>query len=47
MKAALVSLGSKSSLMILSEMQKYFESVDNIELRDLEVNLGNGRLSVL
>lgn len=47
MKSALISLGSRSSLMILSEMQKCFDSVDNIDLRDLEVNLGNGRLSVL
>src|SRR3989338_7073641 len=47
MKAALISLGSRSSLMILKEMQGYFEKVDNIDLRDLEVNLGNGRLNVL
>ncbi|MBI2108103.1 RimK family alpha-L-glutamate ligase [Candidatus Woesearchaeota archaeon] len=47
MKAALISLGSRSSLMILNEMQNYFESVANIDVRDLEVKLGNGRLEVL
>src|SRR3989338_8295034 len=47
MKAAVMSLGSKSSLMILEEMKKYFDSVDKIDLRDVEVNLGVGKLDVL
>ena len=46
MKAAVMSLGSKSSLMIAEEMKKYFESVDNINIRNLEVNLGVGKLDV-
>ena len=47
MKAAVMSLGSKSSLMIIESMKKYFDSVDSIDLRDVEVNLGAGKLDVL
>jgi len=47
MKAALVSLGSKSSLMVLESMKKYFDSVSNINLKNIEVNLGSGKLDVL
>ena len=41
MKAAIISLGSKSSLMVAEAMRKYFTQVDVIQLRDIEVNLGN------
>ena len=47
MKSAVMSLGSKSSLMIIEAMKNYFDSVDNIDLRDVEVNLGAGKLDVL
>ena len=47
MKAAVMSLGSKSSLMIIEAMKNYFDSVENIDLRDVEVNLGAGKLDVL
>ncbi len=47
MKAAVMSLGSKSSMMIIEAMESYFDSVDNIDLRDVEVNLGAGKLNVL
>lgn len=40
MKAALISLGSKSSVMTHEAMQKYFESVDMLELKRIEVRLG-------
>jgi ribosomal protein S6--L-glutamate ligase len=40
MKAALISLGSKSSIMTADAMKKYFNEVDMIQLRDIEVNLG-------
>jgi ribosomal protein S6--L-glutamate ligase len=40
MKAALVSLGSKSSIMQAEAMRKYFDQVDMIQLKDIEVNLG-------
>lgn len=40
MKAALISLGSKSSVMTYEAMQKYFESVDMILLKKVEVCLG-------
>ena len=40
MKAALISLGSKSSLMVVEALKKYFEQVDNIQLKNIEVNLG-------
>lgn len=40
MKAALISLGSKSSLMTAEAMKKYFDIVDLIQLRNIEVKLG-------
>ncbi len=40
MKAALISLGSKSSLMTAEAMEKYFEQVDIINLKNIEVSLG-------
>jgi ribosomal protein S6--L-glutamate ligase len=40
MKAALLSLGSKSSSMTLEAMKKYFDEVDNVNIKDVEVTLG-------
>jgi ribosomal protein S6--L-glutamate ligase len=40
MKAALISLGSKSSIMTAEAMQKYFDQVDMLQLKNIEVNLG-------
>ena len=40
MKAALISLGSKSSIMVAEAMQKYFDQVEMVQLRDIEVKLG-------
>ena len=40
MNAAIISLGSKSSLMTAEAMKNYFDEVDIIQLRNLEVNLG-------
>ena len=40
MKAAVISLGSKSSQMIIEEMKKYFSEVDDLNLKNIEVNLG-------
>ncbi len=40
MKAAVISLGSKSSLMVAEAMKKYFEQVDIIPLKNIEVDLG-------
>jgi ribosomal protein S6--L-glutamate ligase len=47
MRGAVISLGSKSSLMVIKEMEKYFKLVDNIDLRKIEVNLGSKALEVL
>src|SRR3989344_1408497 len=47
MKAAVMSLGSKSSMLILEAMKNYFDDVHKIDLRDVEVNLGAGKLDVL
>ena len=47
MKAALISLGSKSSQWTAEEMRKYFGTVETINLKELEVNLGKGKLEVL
>lgn len=40
MRAAVISLGSKSSLMVSEALKKYFNQVDNLQLRNIEVNLG-------
>lgn len=40
MKAALISLGSKSSAMTAEAMKKYFDQVDMIQLKNIEVSLG-------
>ncbi|MBT3463682.1 RimK family alpha-L-glutamate ligase, partial [archaeon] len=40
MKAALISLGSTSSKWTYEAMQKYFDTVDNINLKDIEVSVG-------
>lgn len=40
MNAAIISLGSISSQMVGRALQKYFEQVEMIELKDVEVDLG-------
>lgn len=40
MKAAIISLGSVSSLMVAEAMKKYFDHVEMIQLKKVEVNLG-------
>jgi len=40
MKAALISLGSKSSLWTAEAMQNYFDQVDMLDLKEIEVILG-------
>src|SRR3990167_9934619 len=47
MKAAVISLGSKSSLMVANALKKYFDIVDNIDIRDIEVSLSGERPEVL
>ncbi len=40
MKAAIISLGSKSSEMIAKAMKKYFSEVEMLNLKEIEVHLG-------
>jgi len=47
MKAALISLRSKSSEMTLEAMRNYFDEVDDLDIRELEVNLGVKELELL
>lgn len=47
MKAALISLRSKSSEMTVEAMRNYFDEVDDLDIRKLEVNLGVKRLELL
>ena len=47
MKAAIISLGSESSEWTKKAMEKYFSSVENIDIRQIETQLGSGRLDVL
>ncbi|MFT7615516.1 MAG: ribosomal protein S6--L-glutamate ligase [Candidatus Woesearchaeota archaeon] len=41
MKAAIISLGSISSKMTATAMEKYFDSVDLIKIKEIEVQLGS------
>lgn len=47
MKAALISLRSKSSEMTVEAMRNYFDDVDDLDIRKLEVNLGVKKLELL
>ncbi|MFH1053548.1 MAG: RimK family alpha-L-glutamate ligase [Candidatus Woesearchaeota archaeon] len=47
LKAALISLGSVSSKWTVKAMEKYFDEVDDLDLREIEVNLGKGNFEVL
>lgn len=47
MKAAVISLGSKSSKMLIKAMKKYLDAVDDINLKEIEVNLGEKGMEVL
>ncbi|MBW2992061.1 RimK family alpha-L-glutamate ligase [Candidatus Woesearchaeota archaeon] len=47
MKAALISLRSKSSDMTVEAMRNYFDDVDDLDIRNLEVNLGVKAMELL
>ncbi len=47
MKAAILSLGSKSSLWVFGAMKKYFDEVESVNIKDVEVRLGGKDISVL
>jgi len=47
MKAAIISLKSQSSQMIAKAMKKYFDEVDSIDLRGIEVNLESEKIEIL
>lgn len=47
MKAALISLGSKSSQLTIEAMKKYFDNVDDIRLKQIEVHTSKDSLQVL
>jgi ribosomal protein S6--L-glutamate ligase len=47
MKAAIISLGSTSSKWIAEAMSKYFDEVEDIDIREIEVNLGSKEHKVL
>ncbi len=40
MRAAVVSLGSKSSKWVIEELKKYFDIVDSVDLREIEISIG-------
>ncbi len=47
MRGAVISLGSVSSKWIAEAMRKYFSKVDEIQLKEVEVDLGKEGISVL
>ncbi len=47
MRAAIISLGSKSSLMIVEEMKKVFEVVDMLDIRKIEISIGSKATGIL
>lgn len=47
MKAAVISMGSISSKWIAKAMKKYFEKVDAVNIRNLEVNIESKKYQIL
>lgn len=47
MKAAIISLGSVSSKLTAKAMTKYFDTVDLLDIRNLEVSLGGRKAEIL
>ncbi len=47
MKAAVISLGSKSSQWIIEAMQKHFDVVDDLDISEIEVALGGNSGKIL
>ncbi len=47
MKAALISLGSTSSKWTAEAMRKYFEEVDEIDIRKIEIKIGSKENQIL
>jgi ribosomal protein S6--L-glutamate ligase len=45
--AAVISLGSKSSDMVIEAMKKYFDKVDHLNIKHIEVNLGSSTPEML
>jgi ribosomal protein S6--L-glutamate ligase len=47
MKAALISLGSESSKLTLAAMKKYFDTVHDINIKNIEINFSGEKSEVL
>ncbi len=47
MKAAVISLGSISSRWLVDELKKFFDVVDQIDIQELEVSLGQKNAEIL
>ncbi len=47
MKAAIISLGSISSRWTVEALKKYFDEVDQIDIQELEVSLGEKKAQIL
>jgi len=47
MRAAIISLGSKSSIMTADAMKSYFDVVDLIDIRKIEISVGSGATGIL
>ncbi|MCB9362699.1 RimK family alpha-L-glutamate ligase [Candidatus Woesearchaeota archaeon] len=46
-RAALISLGSTSSKWTYEAMKEYFEHVDNINIKDIEINVGSANGEII
>ncbi|MBD3314021.1 RimK family alpha-L-glutamate ligase [Candidatus Woesearchaeota archaeon] len=47
MKGAVISLGSVSSKWVAEAMRKYFDEVDEVQLKEIEVDVGKDGINVL
>lgn len=47
LKAAIISLGSESSEWTVNAMKKYFEEVDDIDIRKIEINISGRAAEIL
>ncbi|MCF7861906.1 RimK family alpha-L-glutamate ligase [Candidatus Woesearchaeota archaeon] len=47
MKSAIISLGSGSSMMTLNEMEKYFDEVEHLDIRNIDIEMNSSSCEIL
>jgi ribosomal protein S6--L-glutamate ligase len=47
MKGTMISLGSGSSMMTLNEMEKYFDEVEHLDIRNIDIEMNSSSCEIL